>query len=253
MMSRSFGSAAPSGKISEVAMTDSQAAQAVDVFPFFHLNGLDTPVRGPDGLTVTERPYQRALVYGVTLSRTLWRSEAFRSHADAVRISAEPRGAAWDHAGHYATGGSQGRCVTAGLLFIAATVAPDDALTILQLFWMRPIVGRSDPSAKKHPVTARTLDVAERRSELIARRGAGLCIVPACSEPRTTTLVTRGDQYYAASGPVYCAAHALQTRRHPSDRKAIEHTFATVAAAWPTLEDRELLRWWWAQRGQQPF
>lgn len=227
------------------------------MFPTFHLVGLGPAVRGPSSFTVAERPFHRDLACGVTLSRTLWASPAFQSHTARVRHTRDRRAAAWDQAGAYAAGTSKGRRLVAWLLFAAATAPAEDIGTILELVWVRPIIDREEtPLRAYRRVTPRTLEVARRGSELIARRGAGLCLVPGCGDERATTVVTRNashdgvvrEQVYEACGPVYCTAHEADAWRKKADEKAIEHTFAAAVEAVPSFTERDLLRWWWAQR-----
>lgn len=217
-----------------------------------HEVGLHPATRGPATLTVAEHPFHRDLVIGVTLSRTLWRYVAFRQHVDLVRASSTPIKLAWEISLRYARR-ERRRKLIANLLLNAALVPERYSETVLDRLWERPIANRDGRPLKRYPrVTPKTAKDAARGSELIARRGAGLCIVPGCHEPRTKSRVVRQPepgvhQEYEASLIVYCLGHHGDDSRY-ADEKAIEVTFKHALEAWPGSHERDVLLWWRARR-----
>jgi hypothetical protein len=222
---------------------------APDVFPTFHVVGLQPGQRGSSNLQIAERPFHRDLVWGGTLSRTLWRHDSFREHAKVVRNSPAAAATARKLSLGYGRG-HRHRGLIANLLLTAALVPEQHASQMLDFIWMRPIVDREgSPLTGAYRVGRKTVEKASRGAELIARRGAGLCVVPGCGEPRSKVAGNGAVRDYEMS-VVYCADHHGDDSRH-ADEKIIERTFEHCIEAWPSSEERELLLWWWGKRAEQ--
>jgi len=238
----------------DISATSRMSDAEQTVIPIFHQVGAGDRHNGSDKLTVAERPFHRSLVWGVTLSRTLWGSLAFRHHAGQVRGSLNPVEAAIEISVEYARGQRRRRLICH--LLLHAALAPEKYVEgVLDRIWVRPIIDRDGRPLKGYPgATPKQAADAKRGSELIARRGAGLCLSRDCTNQRTKKLVgfAMPSGPYETSNTLYCDKHGNDASRYgraarDADTRTLERTFDHVLEAWPSSAEQSLL-WWWDLR-----
>jgi hypothetical protein len=185
----------------------------------------------------------RGIAAGVAIGEACLRQDAFREHVERLRdvdAREERQTVALKLAARYAQRGSPGHQVMWHVLLAAGEGPVDKVGLAVQVVWARP--NRTDAHARRNKPGKAALGRWERGAELIARRGAGLCLVPGCGSERDRTIILTGKRdEWSRSGRQYCAAHFDPSENKPA-AKIIEQTFAAAAAALPTVD--ELLTVW---------
>jgi hypothetical protein len=86
--------------------------------------------------------------------------------------------------------------------------------TMLDLIWMRPVDTAVTAEKHHHRVSEdQTGEPTRRGAELIARRGARLCLVSGCLAPLAVRDVLRAGEFRTARGPAYCDTHLDDLRQ----------------------------------------
>jgi len=135
----------------------------------------------------------------------------------------------------YAQRGSLGHSVITHLLWTLADTPENSATLAAYVLWLGTAhINRSDRHNKPGDATVKQW---ERGAQLIARRGAGLCLTADCQADRSSAEVKGGPRSgteYARRH--YCTAH-FDPNLNKADARAIENTFAAAHKAMASLGD----------------
>lgn len=114
----------------------------------------------------------------------------------------------------------------------------------LEWMWARP-TRLHEPMKKPSRVTPGTVEIAERGRRLVARRGAGLCLVEACTASRARIVYKRGGKFggdtASRPGPPYCEKHNNSVRWR-GDRELMRDVLDHAAAAFAPADWFEVLK-----------
>jgi hypothetical protein len=193
-----------------------------------------------DDFSRGEYPVLREMQAGVFVSRACLRQEAFHQQAQEVRRETTRRSLferAACLATRYGQRGSPGHRVMANVLAAAAYVpnVGAEVANAIEIMWAG--AAHVDPAARRNRPGVATVARWERGAELIARRGAGLCLAPGCDGERDRAITCGGPrQWFERAGRQYCEKH-FDLRTNKSDARMIEETYSAAAAALPELGD----------------
>jgi hypothetical protein len=222
--------------------------------------------RGPAGLIDpqeiprAERAPYRVMTAGRVLTRALLDSSAFREQADAVRALeswTERQERALNIAARYGAG--KHKWLMGQLIFIASCVPDNDVEFELEVAWSRPVRTVADRSGRgPYELKDHQVDAMRAGAVMVARRGAGLCLVEGCftpAEPATHPVVRRHYKDFERRGKRsdYCSTHhQLSNGIARSHVTAMDRAMDRAVEAWPSVEERrEVLALLQAQGGRR--
>jgi len=196
-----------------------------------------------------EYPALREVLAGTHISRACVRQRAFHEQAAIIREARtrQPQlDTACKLAKHYAQSGSLGHLVMTHVLLAAGDETDRWASVSAEVIWstlgLSLAVIHCDPATRpdvrRYFPGSATIARWERGAALIARRGAGLCLVPGCEAERDRAVSSGGPRAgVSRGGRQYCEAH-FDPRENKPDAKIVEQTFAAAAAALPRSGDQ---------------
>ena len=201
----------PSGPVSWSAVVLSQVTEIVPPGEPRELGHFE-PGGGHYGGTLTARAVEVGMLPVIVLGAVLGNDETFRRLAREVDGDDEQ---AHRLSARYVRSGAGRRAIAAMLL--SASTAPPNALTTRLMNMSRRraafIDGPPDEGDARYALRGETLGAFQRRSELIARRGARRCLHCGAERVRNT----------------YCAAHKLEHCQQARDRDAQRVVLRAVA------------------------